>query len=95
MTGGAAVTTEQFVLTKVVLFVRMTASRFHHTLWAIEAKANGRVTDHDAASLLAAKAYLPKNTRPVIVIPADPSRRLGCGVEVLALTDLLSAMAVL
>lgn len=68
-------------------------ARFHHTLWAIEAKATERVTDRDAAPLLAAKAYLPKNTRTVIVIPAGPPRRLTCGVEVLALADLLSAMA--
>ena len=68
-------------------------ARFHHTLWAIEAKATERVTDRDAARLLAAKAYLPKSTRSVIVIPSGPPRRLGCGVEVLALADLLSAMA--
>jgi predicted AAA+ superfamily ATPase len=68
-------------------------ARFHQTLWAIEAKATERVTDRDATSLLAAKAYLPKNVRSVIVIPSGPPRRLGCGVEVMALTDLLSAMA--
>jgi Predicted ATPase (AAA+ superfamily) len=68
-------------------------ARFHHTLWAIEAKATARVTDRDAAPLIAAKAYLPKNARPVIVIPSGPPRRLACGVEVLALADLMSAMA--
>ena len=68
-------------------------ARFHHRLWAIEAKTTARVTDRDAAPLLAAKAYLPKNARPVIVIPKGPPRRLACGVDVLALADLLSAMA--
>jgi hypothetical protein len=68
-------------------------ARFHHRLWAIEAKATARVTDRDAAPLLAAKTYLPKNARPVIVIPKGLPRRLACGVDVLALADLLSAMA--
>ncbi len=67
-------------------------ARFHHTLWAIEAKATERVTDRDAAPLLAAKTYLPNNAHSVIVIPKGPRRRLACGVDVLSLADLLSTM---
>lgn len=33
--------------------------RFHHTLWAIDAEATERVTDREAAPLLAAKSYVP------------------------------------
>jgi predicted AAA+ superfamily ATPase len=67
-------------------------ARFHHTLWAIEAKATERVTDRDAAPLVAAKTYLPNNARLAIVIPKGPRRRLACGVDVLSLADLLSTM---
>ncbi len=68
-------------------------ARFHHTLWAIEAKATERVTDQDATPLLAAKTYLPNNAHMAIVIPAGPRRRLASGVEVLSLADLLSTIA--
>jgi len=67
-------------------------ARIGSTLWAIEAKATERVSNQDAASLVAAKAYLPKNVHLVIVIPAGPHRRLTCGVDVMALPDLLSVV---
>jgi predicted AAA+ superfamily ATPase len=67
-------------------------ARMRNTLWAIEAKATEHVTSQDAASLLAAKAYLPKNVRLVVVVPTGPRRQLASGVEVLALADLLTMM---
>jgi len=67
-------------------------ARFAGELWAIEAKATANVTDRDAEALLAARSYLPRETRLVLVIPAGQARRLASGVWVLALADLLSAM---
>jgi hypothetical protein len=67
-------------------------ARFGRKLRTIEAKAGTHVTEHDAASLLAAKAYLPGETRLALVTPAGAPRRLPGGVSVLALSDLLRAM---
>lgn len=67
--------------------------RFGRALWAIEAKASSHVTESDAASLVAAKTYLPGETRLVLVTPSGTPRRLASGVSVMALPDLLSAVA--
>lgn len=66
--------------------------RFGRTLWAIEAKAKAHVTERDAASLEAAKAYLPRGTHLGLVTPSGAPRRLKSGVSVLALADLLRTM---
>jgi predicted AAA+ superfamily ATPase len=68
-------------------------ARYGQALWAIEAKASAHVTDHDAASLVAAKAYLPKNTRLALVTPSGTPRRLASGVSVLPLAKLLSGLS--
>jgi hypothetical protein len=67
-------------------------ARFGRTLWAIEAKAGPHVAERDAASLVAAKAYLPRDTRLALVTPAGAPRQLKSGVSVLALADLLRTM---
>ena len=67
--------------------------RFGQTLWAIEAKAIDHPSDRDAASLLSAKAYLPKGIRLAIVVPQGQRRKLAKGVEVMNLPDLLTTMA--
>jgi uncharacterized protein len=67
--------------------------RFGNALWAVEAKATSHPSDRDAAGLVAAKSYLPKGTKRVIVVPQSPPRKLENGIDVLALADLLQAMA--
>jgi predicted AAA+ superfamily ATPase len=67
--------------------------RFGQALWAIEAKASAHVTDYDVASLVAAKAYLPKDTRLALVTPSGTPRQLESGVSILSLADLLSTLS--
>jgi predicted AAA+ superfamily ATPase len=67
--------------------------RLGDVLWAIEAKSTTHPSERDAAALVAAKSYLPKGIRRVIVVPNSPARKFESGVEVLGLADLLVAMA--
>jgi hypothetical protein len=66
--------------------------RLGEVLWAIEAKSTNHPSERDAAALVAAKSYLPKGTKRVIVVPNSPPRKFESGVEVLGLADLLAAM---
>ncbi len=58
--------------------------------WAIEAKTAANIQVRDSDSLVAAKTYLPRRTRMIIVVPGGSPRRLANGVDILPLAKLVA-----
>lgn len=67
-------------------------AHYRDRFWAIEAKATDNPSEADAAALVAARRYLPADTRLVLVTPAGARRRFASGVDVMSLNALLREM---